>query len=357
MLKTVPRVLRLFLGVVMLQGLAVDAMEDVLDRPALMLNDPARAAMLDVAQAGKRLVAVGERGVILISDDSGGTWSQIPVPTSVTLTRVMFVTPEAGWAVGHFGTVLRTSDGGRTWVRKLDGRKAAEITLRHFQEKLARSDGDRVSIARQIATAQQLVDDGPDKPFLDVYFEDTRHGFIVGAYNLIFATEDGGETWMPWQDRVENPRGLHLYAIRPSGAHWFIVGEQGLLLRSSDGAQSFRAQPSPYEGSFFGLITGPRGEVLVYGLRGNAFRSVDSGRTWTPVNLPAHGPLNAGLDSGGTMYLVDQTGQLLVSRDEGLTFAKVADVPGSVFTGLVRREDGPMIFSSLSGMAILRLAN
>jgi photosystem II stability/assembly factor-like uncharacterized protein len=357
MVKMVTPVLRLILGVAMLQASAVGAMEDVLERPALMLNDPARAAMLDVAQAGKRLVAVGERGVILVSDDSGSTWNQIPVPTSVTLTRVMFVTPEVGWAVGHFGTVLRTSDAGRTWLRKLDGRKAAEITLRYFQEKRARSDGDGASIERQIATAQQLVDDGPDKPFFDVYFEDTHRGFIVGAYNLIFATEDGGETWMPWQDRVENPRGLHLYAIRPSGANWFIVGEQGLLLRSSDGAQSFRAQPSPYEGSFFGLIAGSGGRLLVYGLRGNAFRSVDNGRTWTRVDVPAQSSLNAGLESDGAMYLIDQTGQLLISHDEGLTFGGVAGVPRSAFTAMVKRDSGTMILSGMSGMTTLRLAN
>src|SRR5436309_750451 len=129
------RASRLLFAILALQGGGAEAMDDVLDRPALMLTHPARSAMLDVTRAGKRLIAVGERGVILVSEDSGRNWDQMSVPTSVTLTRAMFVTPEVGWAVGHFGTVLQTRDGGRTWVRQLDGRKAAEMTLRYFQGK------------------------------------------------------------------------------------------------------------------------------------------------------------------------------------------------------------------------------
>lgn len=346
----------LLLAILTLLSAGAEAMEDVLDRPALMSNYPAQSAMLDVTRAGKRLVAVGERGVILASDDSGRNWNQVPVPTSVTLTRVMFVTPEVGWAVGHFGTVLQTRDGGRTWARQLDGQKAAEMTLRYFQAKASRTEGDVQSLAQQIAAAKQLVDDGPDKPFFDLYFEDAQHGFIVGAYNLIFATEDGGKTWTPWQDRIENPRGLHLYAIGRIGAEWFIVGEQGLLLRSSDGAQTFHALPSPYEGSFFGLITG-KAELIVYGLRGNAFRSLDRGRAWTRINHAAHGSLNAGLDAGGAIYLVDQTGQVLVSRNQGATFESVPGVAPSVFTGLVKSNDGAMVLSSMSGMVHVLLPN
>jgi len=60
----------------------------------------AKGLMIDVVHAGKRLVAVGDRGHILYSDDQGNTWAQAKVPTRQLLTAVFFVDDQHGWAVG-----------------------------------------------------------------------------------------------------------------------------------------------------------------------------------------------------------------------------------------------------------------
>jgi photosystem II stability/assembly factor-like uncharacterized protein len=65
------------------------------------------AYLTGIARAGKRLVAVGERGIVVLSDDDGATWRQASVPVSVTLAAVQFPTPTQGWVVGHYGVVLR----------------------------------------------------------------------------------------------------------------------------------------------------------------------------------------------------------------------------------------------------------
>ena len=67
--------------------------------------------MLDVAQAGARLVAVGDRGHILYSDDQGQNWTQAKVPTRQLLTAVYFVDATHGWAVGHDAQILMSSPG------------------------------------------------------------------------------------------------------------------------------------------------------------------------------------------------------------------------------------------------------
>ncbi|MBN3816731.1 sialidase, partial [Paraburkholderia sp. Se-20369] len=56
-----------------------------------------------LAKAGARIVAVGERGVILLSDDDGKHWRPASVTPDQpsTLTQVRFVTPSLGIAVGH----------------------------------------------------------------------------------------------------------------------------------------------------------------------------------------------------------------------------------------------------------------
>ena len=103
----------------------------VLSLPVLAASDPPAAAvfaiespkaakglMIDVVHAGKRLVAVGDRGHILYSDDQGNTWAQAKVPTRQLLTAVFFVDDQHGWAVGHDAQILASTDGGATWTQQ-----------------------------------------------------------------------------------------------------------------------------------------------------------------------------------------------------------------------------------------------
>jgi photosystem II stability/assembly factor-like uncharacterized protein len=260
---------------------------DPLDRPAEESALATRTLLTGVTAAGARLVAVGQRGHVLWSDDEGATWTQAWVPVSTDLTSVRFASAARGWAVGHDGVVLATIDGGRSWVKRLDRRDLGPLPLRSF---------------------------------LDVWFEDEQTGFAVGAFNLIVRTDDGGVRWTPWLDRTENPKALHLHAIaRVAGDVW-IAGEQGLVLRLDRAGQRFRAVPVPYGGSFFG-VTGTARTVVVFGLRGNAFRSHDRGATWERVETGVSDSITGATNTpDGRIVLVTQAGHVLVSVDEGRRF-------------------------------------
>ncbi|NQD94366.1 glycosyl hydrolase, partial [Pseudomonas sp. CrR25] len=281
----------------------------LLEQAAMQTAKGQRSVLLAVTRAGARLVAVGERGIILLSDDSGTSWRQARVPVSVSLTAVQFIDAEHGWAVGHLGVVLHTADGGETWVKQLDGVRAAQLALAS-----ARSSGD----AKRMKEAEWLVADGPDKPFLDLHFSDRQNGYVVGAYNLILHTADGGESWQPWMGHVENPEGLNLYSIRAAAGLLFIAGERGLLLRSVDNGQSFQALNAPYDGSFFGLLASATGELVAYGLRGNAYWSGDQGDSWRRIETGVEVALSSGARlNDGSLLLASQSGELLISRDQG----------------------------------------
>lgn len=312
---------------------------DPLLRPALNATRASRAVTLAVATAGKRLVAAGERGIVLWSDD-GKAWQQAKVPVSVTLTGLSFPTPQQGWAVGHGGVVLHSADGGQSWTRQLDGRSAAQIEL-----KAARASGDQ----KRLAAAEQLVGDGPDKPFLAVHFWNAQRGFAIGAFGLILGTEDGGATWSSWSARLQNPKGLHLNALYVAGETVFIVGEQGLLLRSVDGANTFQSLESPYAGSWF-TVTGDGTSMVVAGLRGTAFRTTDDGATWAPVFVPARVTIGSSLTTKrGSMVLANQAGLLLGSVDGGKTFRPLPVPPGPPLTDLTETSDGSLLAASFGG--------
>jgi photosystem II stability/assembly factor-like uncharacterized protein len=282
-----------------------------LERPATALRQPQRAALLGLARAGARLVGVGERGAVLLSDDQGGQWRQAAaVPVSVTLTAVQFVDERTGWAVGHQGVVLHTTDGGEHWTVQLDGRRIAQRVMEE-----ARASGDA---ARQ-AEAERLAAEGADKPLLALAFDNAREGWVLGAFNLALVTQDGGRSWQSVSARLPNPKGAHLYAMHRQGADLLIAGEQGLVLHSGDGGQRFERLTTPYGGSFFGVAHEADGAWLVAGLRGRALRSRDGGRSWSELASPVPASVTAmQRDDHGQVWMTNQAGQLLRAGSQTL---------------------------------------
>ncbi|HET7098431.1 MAG TPA: YCF48-related protein [Casimicrobiaceae bacterium] len=319
--------LRMALATALVLSLAAPAIgagfTDVLDTPAQISPLAAKSMLQSVARAGNRLVAVGQRGHIVVSNDNGTTWKQSPAPVSSDLTAVFFVDDRQGWAVGHDGVVLHSGDGGDTWQLQLDGRKANDLLVAAMERKLA-SEPASANAKAFAAEAQRYKEQGADKPFLDVWFSDAKVGYAVGAFNLIFRTTDGGATWETWFDKTENPKFFNLYAIRPVAGELYIAGEGGLVLKLDPASQRFVALTVPYNGSFFG-VAGAGSAVLVFGLRGNVYRSEDAGKTWTKADagLPA-AIVGAAQGDGGAVLLADGGGRIASSADGGRTFSKVA---------------------------------
>jgi photosystem II stability/assembly factor-like uncharacterized protein len=245
----------------------------------------ARSLLLDAAAVDGMLVVVGERGHILRSTDQGSTWEQAEVPTRANLTGVYFHDASVGWAVGHDGVILKTVDGGLTWERQ---RWAPE----------------------------------EENPLLEVWFSSADKGFAIGAYGTFLVTDDGGATW------TFEPIGdadWHLHQLRPStGGRLYMAAEAGFAYRSDDGGVTWTELPSPYEGSFFGVLPLEDDAVLLFGLRGHLFRSSDAGETWTEVETPTVAMLTDGtvLDDG-RILITGLGGTVLVSADGGHSFSIV----------------------------------
>lgn len=283
----------------------------------------AKGLMLDVVHAGNRLIAVGDRGHILYSNDQGATWTQAKVPTRQLLTSVFFVDEQHGWAVGHDAQILASADGGLTWTKQFEDLKR-------------------------------------EAPLLDVWFKDTSSGFAVGAYGALLTTTDGGKTWEDVSDRLDNEDQYHLNgiaAVKDSGL--FIVGEQGSMFRSADWGETWEHVEGPYEGSLFGVIgTAQPATLLAYGLRGNLFRSADFGSTWEPVELKAaRGALEFGLSGAtllddGSIVIVGNGGSVVRSSDDGQSFS-VFNRPDRIsVSGVTAAGNGNLILVGQGGVRV-----
>ena len=345
----------LMFGLSMLSPMPAGAFVDGLDTPAVMSPLVTKSLLQAVTRAGARLVAVGQRGHVVVSDDGGTTWKQSRVPVSSDLCAVYFVDERSGWAVGHDGVVLHSSDAGETWSLQLDGRKANELLVAAMQRKVAAEPASDEA-KKLIAEAQRDLEQGPDKPFLDVWFADANNGFVGGAYNLIFRTVDGGKTWESWFDRTDNPKFFNLYAIRPVAGSVFIVGESGTVLKLDREKQRFVALAAPYKGSFFGVAEA-QGAVVAFGLRGNVFRSDDGGAQWTKVDSGLAAAVVAATRlSSGTTLLADAGGRVIATDDGARSFHPLSLKQSTPATGLADAGSGRLVLTGPRGVNVTEMA-
>lgn len=325
---------------------AVSDYRDLLDSPSVTAKRAAGSLLNGIAMAGKRLVSVGHRGHILVSEDQGKSWVQATVPVSSDLVAVHFPTANNGWAVGHDGVVLHSANGGSTWEKQFDGRAAAKVMVEYYAKNAPKNtQGFQAEI-------QRYLDQGADKPFLDVWFENDTTGYIVGAFNLIFRTSDGGKSWVPLFDMIDNPKRFHLYAIRNAGPDLYVTGEQGSVFKLDSKTGQFKVIKTPYTGTFFG-ITGKKGVLIAFGMRGTVFRSSNGGASWNKVETGAPiGLTGATVTEDGRIVLVNQAGHVLLSSDDGASFTPLKiehPVPASGVTALDRNT---LVIVGLGGVQL-----
>lgn len=342
---------------------------DLLDLPAEPTERALKSMLLDVTTAGDRLVAVGEYGTVLYSDDDGESWRQASVPVQVTLTSVYFPSPSMGWAVGHDAIILHSSDAGESWVRQLDGRLTGDKLVKGAEAWNAKLEAidpatinadelllqqDAAMMALDEALREQEI--GPNRPFLDVWFADDRRGFAIGAFNYFFATEDGGNTWEDWSSRLPNPDFLHLYSIGSVTEDTLLmVGEFGLVMRSTDGGINWQQLALGYEGSLFS-VNGTDGSAWIAGLRGNVFYSPDAGDSWRQLNLETETTLLGGAVSGTDQARFVGVGGTLVEiaiADSGEAVTQLSKASPLTLAALVVADNDELLLVGEAGVTLL----
>lgn len=343
---------------------------------AMQMDKASTSLLLDIAAAGDRLVAVGERGHILYSEDSGRNWIQAKVPTTAMLTRVHFISPELGWAVGHDGNILASSDGGINWELQRDG----VSDQAHINEQRAGVAKERVNALRSQLVSEEV--DNRDElilqleeaeytsseaqldlegavfapPLMDVWFANEQLGWASGAYGTLLRTSNGGRQWQDWSHKVDNEDQLHLNGVvGSSDGTLFLASEWGTIFRSATGGESWDAIASGYEGSFFGLTVNPdTASLFAYGLRGTIYRSTDGGFSWAEVQSRTQGSLfGAYAVDDGHLFFVGSGGSVTRSMDNGETFTVLVQASRLGVYGIAPTMDGGYMLTGEEGSRLL----
>lgn len=330
-----------------------------LEVPAKQLTNPETHPLEGVAVAGKRIVAVGLRGIVVYSDDQGRHWSQARVPVSSDLTAVDFVTPEQGWAVGHEGVVLHTVDGGRTWQVQLNGNEIVQLLIHFYTnwlDDLKGLEGKDLfeHLNRRLGNAKWLSQHKPALGLLNVWFESKSVGYVVGEAGVFLKTTNGGKTWEPWGWRLQIPHFYHLYGLKGTANTVYIAGEAGTFARYDQKTGLFPMISTPYDGSYFG-VAADGSLVLLYGLNGHAFISRDGGHSWEAPPLDAQSSFVGGFIQHGQIALASKTGKVFFSKNNGKAFMTYqAPQSGTVYSLVIFRGKKLVLVGSL-GVSVVQL--
>ncbi|MCL1078489.1 hypothetical protein D5R81_10990 [Parashewanella spongiae] len=296
------------------------------------------ALITDIAQAGHKLIAVGERGHIFYLDES---WKQVASPTSTNLTNVFFLNSVKGWAVGHDATILQTSDGGKTWSIAFE---SSEI----------------------------------EKPFLDILFFNEMEGVAVGAYGLFYRTVDGGNTWSEefheellldddkayLEDlKTNDPEGYKIEKasllphfnkiLKTTDGRTILIGELGLVSISSNKGHFFTKTEFPYEGSMFTGIETQNGFIFS-GLRGNVFKTDKILNGWHKLKTPIDSSIFGSVIINNETFLVGNSGAVLrVKNDRSIVIVK--QLKGQNILAIAQNENGHVWLGGTQGLQLLDL--
>ncbi len=244
--------------------------------------------------------AVGNFGSIYHTTDGGKTWDSRESGTRSPLFSIDFSDGKNGWIVGRTAIILHTADGGGSWKPQ----KAAVPTEKHLF-KVKAVDTNTVWAVGDFG-AMTVTHDGKtwedrslteDVVLYDISFPDTQHGYVCGEFGTVLATSDGGITWR--KQSVGTDKTLFGVAFTTALNGW-AVGIDGLIVRTRDGGHSWSVQrgtpqheaiedlgflealrnPGLYEISMTGktgIVVGDTGILLV---------THDGGETWTRRELP-----------------------------------------------------------------------
>ena len=160
------------------------------------------------------LLACGWQGTLSISNDQGITWED-QVPTAIDLWQASIVDANTWYIAGDKGTILKTTDGGQTVVKKgitgsvdlyyavyfknaNEGWVSGKTTGKIYHTVNGGDNWSTFTVPNFAAT----------KSYRDFFFINDNVGYLLGAGGMVTKTTDGGITWTSLFDNINTAHSL-----------------------------------------------------------------------------------------------------------------------------------------------------
>ena len=277
--------------------------------------------------------AVGDWGLIIHTEDGGLTWERQEPGVSNSLEDVQFVDANEGWVIGSAGVILHTSNGGFTWNVQ-GGPLAVDLQGMFFLDNQRGWIGLPDGVLRTIDGGAHWTKTGSGVPnqVLDIQFLDEANGALVSNSGStggghILRTTDGGDTWLPTTCTrpgsvfpcVAHFRALHF----PNNTFGVAVGGwvNPQIYLTNDGGVSWVHQETdikfavPESVHFIDENNG----WAVGEFQGGYLRTSDGGLTWTKLDWLSAGDIQ--FVDASTGFVASRNSGILLSTDGGYTWS------------------------------------
>jgi photosystem II stability/assembly factor-like uncharacterized protein len=228
-------------------------------------------------------VIVGNQGVIIRSDD-GLSWKSLRTGPMQEVLGMASISPSSWVAFGGEGLILKTTDAGRTW-KESDG--PARFLAGAFQGRRGLIAGFGGTIIRSMdegETWQQAVTPRMDVRVFGVAWCDSSTAVAVGDSAALWRTTDGGQTWSALTAIPGvTDQTFSAVGFQPDGTG-FIVGYQGLILKSTDKGSSWTVIPTSVDADLFGFSFSDQSFGMAVGSKGVVLRTEDGGLSWSRLS-------------------------------------------------------------------------
>ena len=200
---------------------------------------------------------VGQDGIILKTTDGGVTWiSQVFLP-SEWWAGVFFLNENVGYAFSyHTGKIIKTTDGGNNWTLNFSSSSTyyyfRSIWFTNENNGFVVGDDGVILSTSNGGTSWTEKLSGTTVDLYDITFTNNQHGYIVGDNNTLLTTIDGALTWT-MSNPYNQPMTLHNIAFVNENVG-YIGGMFYLVLKTTDGGSTWTKQSGWYEKSYMGEL-------------------------------------------------------------------------------------------------------
>jgi photosystem II stability/assembly factor-like uncharacterized protein len=240
--------------------------------------------------------AVGSRGTLLATRDSGKSWQAQPQPTEDAIRDIYFADESNGWLLCERNIydlrtneeqrayLMKTTDGGEHWKRtNLRGANVDARLMRALFSNSGRGwafgEGGSIYTTRDSGSNWIKLQVPTRYLLLGGDFIDENSGWLVGAGATILQTKDGGETWH--QGMLTKPSTARFNAVSfVDIRRGWAVGSDGAIYRTLNGGRSWQPQNSGVAADLLDVKFLDALEGWVVGAEGTLLHTSDGGMHW-----------------------------------------------------------------------------
>jgi photosystem II stability/assembly factor-like uncharacterized protein len=240
---------------------------------------------------------VGSRGTLMSTSDGGKTWQTQPRPTNDLLRDIYFTDELNGWLVCERNIyelktkddprtfLMQTTDGGQHWERvNLTGKDADLRLVRAVFSRSGRGwafgETGAVFVLRSAKAEWVRLNSPTRNVLLGGTFIDDHRGWIVGAGATILQTSDGGETWHLSRLASANNVRFTATSFVDNRLGW-AVGQAGTIFRTLNGGRTWQQLSSGVSADLYDVKFLDANEGWAAGAEGTVVHTRDGGLTWT----------------------------------------------------------------------------